>query len=531
MPTDVPGGTHGRSDPGRPVAARRTHPGFLALAVLVVAGAALVRLALLGRQSYWIDELFSVNQSAGSLSNLLDVGSTEVHTPLYAGLLWLWTGIGDPHEGWTRLLSTLCALASVVVTHRGLRPARLCEQVRWALITATAASSTSLVYSLETRSYAVLLLGSVGLTATTLTAALHILDGGDVSRRTALVWTGWSILAASVHPFGAVLTLGAATVLVLVTVRWAERGRLSRAAGWAALAVLGCSLQAAWILLGRGRAGFAAGTGWIRAPGRDDLWDLLTTTFGSGGLTPRQGGFAWTSWLGVAAAATLVVVAAGFGSRNRLRHPAGGPAGSAATAQARAAAILLALAVIVVGSAFGVAQVRPLWTLRNLVVVTPALQWGVICLAAAAAGTAAGRRTVATVAVALLGAGLVPAATGLAAPYKTDFRGLVDYLVTAEGQQPDVTVVVLSSGSSDGWWAASDRPSDDPARRALRARLTVRPVNSDDVVRVSGPQIVAVYHGVADPRPDNLVSAVLERLDDSACRAVPVYGFGMVRCG
>src|SRR5690349_22100012 len=70
----------------RPVA--RRFSAFLALAVVVVAGGVLLRLALLGRQSYWIDELYSVNQSNGSLRQLLQVGSSEVHPPLYALLLW-----------------------------------------------------------------------------------------------------------------------------------------------------------------------------------------------------------------------------------------------------------------------------------------------------------------------------------------------------------------------------------------------------------------------------------------------------------
>jgi uncharacterized membrane protein len=95
---------------------------FLGLAVAVVAGAVLVRLALLGRQSYWIDELYSVNQSGGSLRQLLDAGSAEVHPPLYALLLWAWMKIGGSSEAWTHLLSTVIAGVAVLVTHVGLRP-------------------------------------------------------------------------------------------------------------------------------------------------------------------------------------------------------------------------------------------------------------------------------------------------------------------------------------------------------------------------------------------------------------------------
>src|SRR5690348_6639621 len=82
---------------------------FLALAGGVVAAGVLLRLALLGTQSYWIDELYSVNESNGSFRQLLDLGSTEVHPPLYAVLLWGWIKIGGDSEAWTRLLSTLLA--------------------------------------------------------------------------------------------------------------------------------------------------------------------------------------------------------------------------------------------------------------------------------------------------------------------------------------------------------------------------------------------------------------------------------------
>jgi uncharacterized membrane protein len=507
---------------------------FLALAGLVIAAAVGVRLALLGRQSYWIDELFSVKESAGSLGTMLDLGSTEVHPPFYAALLWAWIRVGGSHEVWTRLLSTLCAVSAVVVTHRGLRGVRLGDHIRWALTAATAAGGTSILYSLETRNYALLILGAVGLTTTTLRAALLTLDDQDLGRGTYLAWVGWSAAAATAHLFGAALTLGAVPVLAVVTTLGARGGKGCRVLGWTALALAGCSLQIGWLLHGLTRPGFAAGTDWIRAPNGQDVWDLATTTFSAGGLTTHKDGFAWTSPIGaiVALALCLAAVLAGYSSRTRTRT---GRTAGPATAELRAAGILLGLATVVTASAFGVSQWKHVWTLRNMVIVTPAVMWGVICLAAAAAGSAAGRRQVATAAVALLGVSLVPTSIGLAQPYKTDFRRLFEYLIAERAQQPDATFVFFRTGLGpappEDWQAASDRPGDDPAWRTLYTRLSVRPATSQfAVVRTPGPQVVTFYHGVDNPDLDKEMSLMVDRLGASRCARIPIYGLGVVRC-
>lgn len=78
---------------------------FLALVGVVIAAAVAVRIARLGTQSYWIDEVFSVRTSSGSLGSLSAASATEIHPPLYAVLLWLWTQLGGMDAAWTRLLS------------------------------------------------------------------------------------------------------------------------------------------------------------------------------------------------------------------------------------------------------------------------------------------------------------------------------------------------------------------------------------------------------------------------------------------
>jgi hypothetical protein len=529
---------------------RRLPAGFLLLAGLVVTGSVAVRLALLDRQSYWIDELFSAQQAAGSLSALLTVGSTEVHTPFYAGLLWLWSRIGGSQEDWTRLLSTLFAVLAVAVSYRGLRTIGFSEQLRWALTAAIAAGGTSMVYSLETRSYALLLLGSAGLTLSTLRAGLLTLDREVVPGQTLLAWGGWVTFTATVHLFGAVLTLAAVIVLTVLIVGGPAGSRAHRTLFWLGLAAAGCTLQAAWILAGLSRPGFAGGTSWIQAPDRWDVWTLVTTTFSAGDLRPQKDGFAWASPVGTIVIVALGLVAAGHGYRTRERSVEAPPAAAFETApaavfetrpasvEARAAVILLALASIVIGLVFVISQWAHLWTLRNMVIVTPALTWGMICLVVAAAGTDTARRQVATVVVALLGIGLIPIAGGLAQPYKTDFRGLLDYLISVRAEQPGAEFVFLGGNPPTRWTLAGNRAADDPAWPTLyrdaahyrRATAYRRPAPGDPAGgQAPVTTIITYYHGVASPRLDERAAALVARLGPG-CRRVPIYGVIVVRC-
>jgi hypothetical protein len=546
LPPDLPPDRPSDLPPDRPSAA------FLVMAAAVIAAALIVRLAALGRQSYWIDELFSVNESAGGVGTMLKIGSTEVHTPFYAALLLVWMRIGGTAATWTRLLSTLCLVASVAVSYQGLRGIRLNGHVRWALTAATAANGVSIVYSLETRSYALLLLGSVGLTVTTLRAALDTVCDQVVRRLTYLCWLGWSLLAATAHLFGAILTLGAVAVLIAVGLRRGSRsGRMRRALTWPALAAVGCSLQAGWLLHGLGTPGFAAGTNWLWAPGAQDVWDLVTSTFSSGGLTRHRDGFAWTSPVGAGLAAALCLAAAGYGylARRRAAGPppttgtgrpapldspaAAGPAASEpGTVEAPAAAVLIALLAIVAVAAFGISQWKHLWSLRNMVVITPAMLWAVICLAAWVTGSAAGRRWVATAAIVLLGVSLVPTALDLSRPYKNDFRGLFDYLIAVREREPAATFVFFGSGPPRQWQPASGRSADDPVWQTLYSNVVVYPSSMPlaTLAPIPGVIVVTFYRGVTDPNLDAETSTVVTRLGAQSCRRVPIYGLGVVEC-
>jgi hypothetical protein len=168
-----------------------------------------------------------------------------------------------------------------------------------------------------------------------------------------------------------------------------------------------------------------------------------------------------------------------------------------------------------------------------MIVVTPAVLWGIICLAAALAGTTAGRRRICVAAVALLGIGLVPIALATAQPYKTDARGLVAYLVGVRVGRPDTSFVFLGSVPPGTWRTAVERPElvrawDELSEHALTFRSAASP--EIDFPRLNAPLVVTVYHGVADPHPSGTGAVLVARLAPRSCRVVPVYGFAVVRC-
>ena len=159
-------------------APRRARPDVLTvLCVLVVAVAVVVRIAFAANQSYWIDEIFSVDETRSTLPHLLDVGRTEVHTPLYAILLWGWQHLGGSSTAWTRTLSVLLGLATFVAAEVGLRRTGISVRARRLAVAVTAASGFGIVYAQEDRPYGLVLLGATGLTAATLTRLVALRAG------------------------------------------------------------------------------------------------------------------------------------------------------------------------------------------------------------------------------------------------------------------------------------------------------------------------------------------------------------------
>jgi hypothetical protein len=516
------------------VAPRRARPDVLTvLCVLVVALAAVVRIAFAARQSYWIDEIFSVNQTRSSFAHVLDVGQTEVHTPLYATLLWGWQHLGGSSTAWTRALSVLFGLAAIVVTEVGLRGVGISLRARRLAVAVTAASGFGIVYAQEDRPYALVLLGATGLTVATLTRLVALRAGTARGWRRWLPWLAWSVLTATAHLLGAVLV--GVTAVVLAGTAW--RGeRLRGAAREIALGALAIVPQAAWLVVGVDRGGFAAGTSWIVAPTPGDAWLLLTTVFGAGGLTPRADGFAWTSPLGVAVILVLLAGSAVLARRGRrARAATHAPTGldepdDRTRLDLRLGGVLLVIAGATLLGTYVVSQAVHIWTLRNMIVVVPALPWGLVWVAAALPPSGRGRRGVA---VAVLGAMLLSlgaVAHDLGRPYKTDWRALIRYLERVRAEDPEATFSIFGLPPGDAAVAA-DGDVSDPA--GLDARIDRHPGDVDAVAtlrRIPGRQIVYFSGGVGRPQLPQVQDWILRRLNDAGCHPVPIYGLIVVSC-
>jgi uncharacterized membrane protein len=514
----------------RPAAATATaawRPDALGmLCAVVVAAAVVVRIAFAANQSYWIDEIFSVDQTSGGSARLLEIGRTEVHTPLYATLLWAWQHVGGSHTAWTRLLSVLLGVASIAAAELCLRRTGLSVLGRRLAVALTAAGGFGIVYAQEDRPYALALLGATGLTAVTLSRLDDLRAGTAGSWRRWGTWLAWALLTATAHLLGAVLV--AVVTVGLAATAW-RAGRVRPAVRELGLGLVAVLLQLGWIVQGAGLGGFAAGTAWIVAPTPWSVWELLTTSFAAGGLTPRADGFAWTSPAGVFI--LVLVLAAALVLRRRGRRPASVDEPLVA-GDLRLGLVLLAVAASTILLTYVVAQSVHLWTLRNMIVVLPPLTWGVAWVVAALPATRVGRRAVAAALLVGLLLALGVVARDLDRPYKNDWRSLTRYLEQVRAQDPTATFSVFGADPS-ATLVAADRDSSPAARRRLDAHVDRHPeiVEAiDGLHRIPGRQVVYFNGGVGRPDGAAIRRALLGQLADPQCRPVPIYGLSVVSC-
>ena len=186
---------------------RRPGPGFALAALLFVA--AVVRLLWIGRESYWFDELWSIDQVRPPLGDVLaSLAERDVHPPLYPLLLWGWVHLFGDAEWVTRLPSALFGTAAVGVLY-------VLGRDLWDRATGLVAagmlalSSFAVAYSQETRCYSLLLLLSLGATAALVRWSASPRALGRQAGYTAL-----GLLLAYTHVYGAFL-LAAHAVFVL----------------------------------------------------------------------------------------------------------------------------------------------------------------------------------------------------------------------------------------------------------------------------------------------------------------------------
>jgi len=189
-------------------AARTRSRVFWIVAGLTV-GAAALRFATLGAQSYHHDEIVTASRLLrGSFGHAMDaVGFSESTPPLYYALAWTWTQVTGTGEWGLRSLSALAGVLTVPVAYFLGAELRGRRAGLWAAAL-VAFNPMLLWYSQEARAYSLLVLfGALSL--------LWCIRGARSGRRRDFVWWGvFSGLALATHYF-AVFPLVAELLLLL----------------------------------------------------------------------------------------------------------------------------------------------------------------------------------------------------------------------------------------------------------------------------------------------------------------------------
>lgn len=508
--------------PGRPVAA------LIALALL----AGLVpRWTQLGNQSLWTDERFSYLETTRGLRNLRRTAATEIHTPFYADCLYLWNHILTPSAAHTRALSALCTTLAILAAPLLLRHSPLGRTAVWVATAMLATSTLGFLYGQETRSYGMLWAASAVLTLTHLN--LDLADRSPapaaVRRRHGLLalWTVTAVLASAAHLFG--LLLAAASMLMLIA-----RRRVKMLPGIAATA-LAAIPEAVWILHGETSvSGFASGASdgsGGKAPTVSSVASLLQDVFGWGTPSMSAGGFTFTSPLGllmaVAVGVTAVYLYASRSTHDRSARPRPEvPVSDDPVMAAAGGAGILALVTIVM--CFVLAQLTPIWTERNLIVVDPALRIGIGLFAA---GASRRPRVRTGLVAALLAASLASVSSVAIAnrhPWKTDFKEATELIMETRGTATRV------GGDTGADWAVGTRWDWAATSVATTMRGTYRMNRHDfpEGIRLTDhPTLWLIYLGPVDQqRIQTATSDMINATGRSHCRAVDVTGIAAMYC-
>jgi hypothetical protein len=171
----------------------------------------------LGRQSLWLDELYSATSSTGSLADLYAFWLWDRHPPTYGLLLRGWSAVFGRGEVELRALSALAATLSVALLFllgRRVVP----ERVALTAALLMAGSTTALYYAQEVRVYSVLMLATTLATLAWL-AALREVRAGRSSSAASVAFALAGLFAASLHYYGAALVAFQVAYLAVVAVR------------------------------------------------------------------------------------------------------------------------------------------------------------------------------------------------------------------------------------------------------------------------------------------------------------------------
>ncbi len=188
-------------------------------------------------QSYWIDELFSINASMPERNfwSMLDITVKDVHPPLYQSLLWAWYHIFGFNEYAGRLLSAIIGSLGIFAVY--LLGKTLFNKEVGLYAAAIASMNQFLIYfSQETRSNGLLFL----LSTVSYIYFLKVLT--DYSKKNFLLYLFYTILLAYTHYFGFFLIATQVFVFILFIIKEKDKRKLLATLAVVATAAITISL-------------------------------------------------------------------------------------------------------------------------------------------------------------------------------------------------------------------------------------------------------------------------------------------------
>lgn len=187
--------------------------------VAIVAAAFIDRLILLNKNSLWLDELYSVTTSfpERTISQLWAAMIHDVHPPLYALFLHYWMSLFGTSEIAVRMPSLIAGIGTIMVALAMFRPL-IGNKPSIVFGLLFALGYGPIWYSLEARSYAIIIL----LSTTLLGISLRVLDQAATqkvdTRQLGLFSLNAAILSLF-HYFGLIISCAYGVVLIVMLTR------------------------------------------------------------------------------------------------------------------------------------------------------------------------------------------------------------------------------------------------------------------------------------------------------------------------
>lgn len=502
------------------VDANETHI-IVALSIMAVVIGILPRWTQLSTQSLWTDEQFSYLEATGPYNNLSRMGLTEVHTPFFATLSWLWHRIVGGGAIRLRALSALCGTLAILVTPLLVRRTPLAPTMRWLLTAIAATSGLGFLYSQELRSYGMLWALALVLTLLHLDLDLARPTSSRAQRtsspRKLLLWAGTAELASATHLFGLILA-GCSMLLLLAR-------RRVRVLPGLLLMLAVIVPEAAWLVRGSSVPGFSEGTGWNGTPRSEEIIQLMQNFFPWGRPSIGPGGFYWTSGTGLILAAAFLLVAVRVRIRRTKPHdcPIGG-----SLPEARAASSLALLGGLVVAAAFLVSQITPLWTMRNLIVADPALRIALTLSVVTACRTRTARTALTSCVLIISSLSMASIAAGNSQPWKTDFRGAANLIVQTRREDPGVRI----GGNVSPFWATGTHldPASPSTKRMFARDYYAKPNLFPAGIRGTGHDTLWIMYTGVSGSNGKLSATMANVVDPNRCSPIHLEGLGAIYC-